>query len=257
MKLKDKVVVVTGSGNGIGEAFAKRFTAEGAKVVVTDIEADGVDRVAKEINSVGLAADITVEANVQAIADLARRTYGRIDVWYSNAGYSGPGQPGDLQDDAIWDLMWPLHVKSHLYAARAVAPEMIERGSGYLIATASSVALSTQAEKVAYSVTKHAALALSEWLAVHYVPKGVKVSCFCPGAMLTRMLLSNDFPADHPIMNIAATPEQVADVLVKGIDSEKFLILLDENDKQALVDKANDYDAYIAQMGARFVEMRK
>ena len=96
MKLNDKVVVVTGSGNGIGEAFARRFVHEGAKVVVTDIEADAVERVTSEIGAVGLAVDITVEENVQAVADLARRTYGEVDVWFSNAGYSGPPEPGKL-----------------------------------------------------------------------------------------------------------------------------------------------------------------
>jgi NAD(P)-dependent dehydrogenase (short-subunit alcohol dehydrogenase family) len=127
MQLDGKVVVVTGSGNGIGEAFARRFTAEGAKVVVTDIEVDAVERVAADVGGVGLAVDITVEDNVRAVAELARKTYGEIDVWFSNAGYSGPPQPGDLQDNAIWDLTWRLHVMSHVYAARAVLPAMVAR----------------------------------------------------------------------------------------------------------------------------------
>jgi NAD(P)-dependent dehydrogenase (short-subunit alcohol dehydrogenase family) len=253
MHLKGKTVVVTGSGNGIGEAFARRFTAEGANVVVTDIEAEAVARVAGDIGSVGLAADITVEDNVRAVADLARKTYGEIDIWFSNAGYSGPPQPGDLQDNAIWDMTWHLHVMSHVYATRAVLPAMLARGEGYLVNTASSVALSTQADKLTYSVTKHAALALAEWLALHYRPKGVRVSCFCPGPMMTRMLRSNGFADDHPAMASALTPEQVADVLVKGIEAEKFLIL---STPRTLVDnlvaKAADYDAWIETAGAPF-----
>src|SRR6476646_10207395 len=146
MKLNDKVVVVTGSGNGIGEAFARRFVHEGAKVVVTDIEAD---------------------------ADFARRAYGEIDLWFSNAGYSGPPERGDLQTDDVWDLTWHLHVMAHVYAARAVLPSMVARGEGYLLQTASSVALSAQPDTGSYSVTKHAALALAEWLAITYRPKGV------------------------------------------------------------------------------------
>ena len=90
MKLRDKVVVITGSGGGIGEACARRFTSEGAKVVVTDINPEGVERVSDDIGTVGLAVDITVEDNVRAVADLARRTYGDIDIWFSNAGYAGP-----------------------------------------------------------------------------------------------------------------------------------------------------------------------
>ena len=251
MKLQDKVVVVTGSGNGIGEAFAHRFTAEGAKVVVTDVDAAGVERVSQAIGSVGLAVDITQEQHVQAVADLARRTYGEIDVWFSNAGVSGPREPGNVQDDEWWDLGWHLHVMSHVYAARAVLPSMLARGDGYQLQTASSVALSAQPEKASYSVTKHAALALAEWLAVNYSPKGVKVSCFCPGPMLTRMLLSNDFPADHPVLRMAMTPEQVADLLVRGIEAERFLVVEDEHATDALVAKAGDYDAWIAGMAAR------
>jgi NAD(P)-dependent dehydrogenase (short-subunit alcohol dehydrogenase family) len=253
MKLKDKVVVVTGSGNGIGEAFAHRFTEEGAKVVVTDIEADSVERVSNDVGTVGIAGDITDEPTVKKIAAFAREQFGEIDIWFSNAGYSGPPMPGDLQDNKIWELTWGLHVMSHVYAAREVLPSMIERGEGYLLQTASGVALSIQVDKVTYSVTKHAALALAEWLAVHYRPKGVRVSCFCPGAMMTRMLRQNGFPDDHPAMTMALTPEQVAEVLVKGIDAEKFLILSSEmgGGGSVLASKGADYEGWIDMMGGR------
>jgi NAD(P)-dependent dehydrogenase (short-subunit alcohol dehydrogenase family) len=248
MKLNEKVVVVTGAANGIGEAFARRFTSEGAKVVVTDIEPAGIEAVAKSIDSVGLAVDITVEDNVRAVADLARRTYGDIDVWFSNAGVSGSREPGQLQANERWELGWNLHVMSHVYAAREVLPSMLERGDGYLLQTASIVALSAQVEKASYSVTKHAALALAEWLALTYRPQGVKVSCFCPGPMLTRMLLSNDFPADHPILSSALTPDQVADLVVRGIDAERFLIVDSEDAAAPLAAKAHNYDEWITQM---------
>ena len=181
MELRDKVVVITGSGGGIGEAMARRFTSEGAKVVVTDQHADAVDRVAAAIGSVGLACDITVEDNVQAVAELARRTYGEIDIWFSNAGYSGPRQRGELQSNDMWRLNWELHVMAHVYAVREVLPAMLERGDGYLLQTASSTALGVQPEKVAYTVTKTGALALAEWLAINFRHRGIKVSCFCPG----------------------------------------------------------------------------
>ena len=248
MKLNDKVVVVTGAGNGIGEAFARRFTAEGAKVVATDIDEAGLDRVTQSTGSVGLATDITVEDNVRAVADLARRTYGDIDVWFSNAGVSGPREPGQMQANERWDLAWNLHVMSHVYAAREVLPSMVKRGDGYLLQTASIVALSAQVDKASYSVTKHAALALAEWLAITYGPNGVKVSCFCPGPMLTRMLLSNDFPPDHPILRDALTPDQVAELVVQGIDAERFLIVDAADAATPLAAKARNYDEWIAQM---------
>ncbi|MFN8033339.1 MAG: SDR family oxidoreductase [Mycobacterium sp.] len=227
MKLRDKVVVVTGSGGGIGAAFARRFTAEGAQVVVTDIDAAAVERVSREIGTTGLAGDITDETTIRAVADLAR-------------------QPGELADDHIWDLSWQLHVMAHVRAAREVLPSMLYRGEGYLIQTASVVALATQPDKAAYSVTKHSALALAEWLAKSYGPQGIKVSCFCPGPMLTPMLLSNDFPPDHPVLTTAATPEQVADRLVHAIDEERFLILDSPLGLESLAAKAADYEKWIA-----------
>ena len=249
MKLRDKVVVITGSGNGIGEACARRFTSEGAKVMVTDIEGDAVDRVAGELATIGLAVDITREANVRALVDRARREFGRIDIWFSNAGYAGPRQPGALQDDNEWELAWRLHVLSHVYAVRAVLPEMLARGDGYLLQTASSVAFSTKPDKLTYSVTKHASLALAEWLAVHFRPRGVRVSCFCPGPMMTRMLRSNRFPDDHPTIAMAWSAERVADLLVDAIDDERFLVQTHpEYGTAILAAKAQDYDAWIESM---------
>jgi NAD(P)-dependent dehydrogenase (short-subunit alcohol dehydrogenase family) len=247
MKLKDKVVVVTGSGNGIGEAFARRFTREGAKVVVTDLEADAARRVAAEIGAVALPGDITSEDTVKAVAELARKTHGRIDIWYSNAGWSGPREPGELQDNAVWDMTWKLHVMSHVFAARAVLPEMLARGEGYLIATASSVALGLQMDKLTYSVTKHAALTLSEWLAAHYRARGIRVSCFCPGPMDTRMLASNNLPPDHRVFKTLLSREQVADLLVRGIDEEKFLIVQTgpTTTSEQLLTKGRDYEAWL------------
>jgi short-subunit dehydrogenase len=134
---------------------------------------------------------------------------------------------------------------AHVHAAREVLPSMLKRGNGYLLQTASVVALATQPDKAAYAVTKHAALALAEWLATTYRPKGIKVSCFCPGAMLTPMLLSNDFPADHPVLKTAPAPEAVADRLVQAIEDEHFLILDSSLGLESLTAKANDYEQWI------------
>ncbi len=250
MLLRDKVVVITGSGGGIGEACARRFATEGAKVVVTDINSDAVARVSDSIGAVGLSGDITAEDTVRAVADLARRSYGEVDIWFSNAGYAGPPLAGDISDDRLWDLSWRLHTMSHVYAVRQVLPSMLERGDGYLLHTASVVALATHPDKAAYAVTKHAALAFSEWLALTYRPKGIKVSCFCPGPMLTPMLLSDGIPADHPIVHNAATPEQVAERLAGAIEAERFLILDSSLGTDSLSAKGTDYERWIDDMTA-------
>ncbi len=248
MELRGKVVVITGSGGGIGEACARRFATEGAKVVVTDINPDGVKRVSDSIGTVGFAGDITAEDTVRAVAELARTTYGEVDVWFSNAGYAGPRLAGDIADDPLWDLSWRLHVMSHVYAVRQVLPSMLERGDGYLLQTASVVALTTHPDKAAYAVTKHAALAFSEWLAMTYRPRGIKVSCFCPGPMLTPMLMSDGIPGDHPILQSAATPEEVAERLVGAIEAEQFLIVDSSMGLDSLTDKAADYERWVTDM---------
>jgi NAD(P)-dependent dehydrogenase (short-subunit alcohol dehydrogenase family) len=239
------VVVITGAGNGIGEACAHRFTAEGAKVVLADLEGEAVERVTKAVGGVGMAADMTVEDDVNAVATLGRNAYGPIDMWFSNAGVSGPRRPGELLDNDVWQQMWQLHVMAHIYATRAVLPAMLQRGDGYLLQTVSSVALATHPEKAAYSVTKHAGLALGEWLALHHRPRGIKVSCFCPGAMRTRMLLSNELPEESEVLASALTPEQVADLLVAGIDAERFLILTPDASVDAWSARAEDYDGWL------------
>lgn len=248
MELRDKVVVITGSGGGIGEACARRFADEGAKVVVTDINADGVKRVSESIGTVGLTGDITSEETVRAVAELARSSYGEVDIWFSNAGYAGPPLAGDIADDQLWELSWRLHVMSHVYAVREMLPSMLQRGDGYLLQTASVVAMATHPDKAAYAVTKHAALAFSEWLALTYRPKGVKVSCFCPGAMRTPMLMADGVPEDHPAVQNAATPEEVAERLVRGIEAEQFLIVDSTLGPDSLTAKGADYERWITDM---------
>ncbi len=243
MQLRDKVVVITGAASGVGAGCATRFADEGAHVVLADIQASGVHARAKAIGGVGLAADMTREEDVRALASLAESTYGRIDIWFSNAGISSPRRPGELPDDDEWERMWRLHVMAHVYAARAVLPSMLARGDGYLLQTVSRVALAAHPGKAAYSVTKHASLSLGEWLAIHYRPKGIKVSCFCPGAMKTPMLLANDLARDR--YERALSPEQVADLLVAGIAEERFLILTPDASLQPLAARAADYDAWL------------
>ena len=135
---------------------------------------------------------------------------------------------------------------SHVCAVREVLPSMIERGDGYLLQTASVVALAFHPDNAPYAVTKHAALALAEWLATSYRPNGIKMSCFCPGPMLTPMLLANDFPGRPPDPEHRGNPEQVADRLVGAIDAERFLILDSPLGLDSLSAKVTDYEQWIA-----------
>lgn len=245
MTLRDRVAVVTGAAQGLGQGLARRFAAEGAHVVLSDLAADQLDAVAEDVGGIAVAADVSTEAGVRAVADLAVATHGRVDVWVSNAGRSGPGAPGELLEDEVWQSMWQLHVMSHVYAARAVVPAMIDRGDGYLLQVASEAAIGLQVNKAAYTVTKHASRALGEWLAVHLRPKGVRVSCVCPGAMLTPMLLRNGYAPNHPKMRSAITVEHAADVVVRGMEDERFMIMTDPHAADDLQHRHDDWDGWL------------
>ncbi len=247
MLLRDKVVIVTGGAHGIGRALCERFAAEGARgVVVADIDAAEAVAVAAAIGGLAVPSDVTSEASIQ---NLVRRTHdeiGPIDLFCSNAGIMDKG--GLEVSDEDWDHMWRINFRAHLYAARAVVPAMVERGHGYLLSVASAAGLLTQIGAAPYSITKHAAVALAEWLAVTYGDAGIKVSCLCPQGVRTRLLANDDGPLKEMLTEIALAPEQVADSVVKGLEEESFLILPHPEVAEYLHRKADDYDRWLRGM---------
>ena len=268
VELAGKVVVVTGAGSGIGRALALRFAAEGAAgVVVADLEGDRIERTVAAITDAGGTAlpyqcDVSVEAEVQALVAATVDAYGPVDLFCSNAGIAVGG--GVEAPDADWQRIWEVNVMAHVYAARAVLPAMIDRGDGYLLNTASAAGLLTNLGAAPYAVTKHAAVALAEWLAVTHGDQGIKVSCLCPQGVATRMLLGDEAgdAADGPPVPggdeagqssvLAAgdvlTPAQVADVVVTGLAEERFLILPHPEVADHWRKKATDTDRWIGGM---------
>jgi NAD(P)-dependent dehydrogenase (short-subunit alcohol dehydrogenase family) len=229
MELTDRHVVVTGSGSGIGRALARRFAAEGARgVVVADLDQRSAVAVAEEIGGLAVETDVSREADIQALAARARADYGPIDLFCSNAGVPGPGG-GPEGSDEEWQRAWAVNVMAHVWAARAVLPEMVQRGEGYLLSTASAAGLLTQVSALAYSATKHAAVAVAEWLAINYADAGIRVSCLCPQGVRTPMLdlaLEADPVGSAPLLaERVIDPEDVAEAVVAGIREETFLIL--------------------------------
>ena len=171
MELQDKVAVVTGGGNGIGAALARRFASEGARVVaVVDLDEKGAEAVAGEIKGVAFRADVGVEEDVARVAREMEKRFGRIDLWCSNAGIFFIG--GVETPDAQWQKIWDVNVMAHVYAARAVLPGMLARGGGYLLHTASAAGLLSQIGSATYSVSKHAVVALAEWLSITHGEAG-------------------------------------------------------------------------------------
>ena len=248
MQLDGKVVVVTGGGNGIGEGLVRRFAAEGARVLAADLDGDAVTRVAGETGAVAATADVSVEGDVIRLVETAESELGPIDLFCSNAGI-GPSGGLDMPDET-WQKVWEINTMSHVYAARACLPGMLARGEGYLLQTVSAAGLLTNLGAAAYSVTKHAALALAEWISVTYGDRGIKVSALCPQFVQTDLL--RDLAGDPAVAQwVKASTIEVADVaeaVVKGLEAEKFLILPHPEVETFFQRKATDYDRWLAGM---------
>ena len=247
MDIRDKVAVVTGGASGIGRAVAMRFAQEGAcAVVVADLDLAGAQSVAEAIGARALAVrcDVSQESEIQALVATTREHFGRVDIFISNAGILGRMGGFELED-ALWDKMWQVHGMAHVWAARAVVPEMVERGEGYFLVTASAAGLLNIVETAPYGVTKHAALAFAEWLRIAYGRRGVRVSCLCPQSVQTGMVTGDGGSAGHDGILSA---EQVAAEVVATMHSEKFLVLPHPQVLQYFQAKAQDYDRWIGGM---------
>jgi len=247
MRITDKVVIVTGGGNGIGRALCRRFAAEAAKtVVVADLDARAAQRVAEEIGGVAIAADVSREADVARLAAQVVEQHGAIDLFCSNAGIAVDGD--ETTPTAEWQRCWDVNVMSHVFAARAVLPGMLARREGYLLQTMSAAGLLTHPHSATYAVTKHASLAFAEWLSIAYGNRGIKVSALCPQGVRTDMLQRASAGGRNFLMDSALEPEQVADAVVKGIEDERFLILPHPEVAEYFRRKANDYDRWLEGM---------
>jgi NAD(P)-dependent dehydrogenase (short-subunit alcohol dehydrogenase family) len=253
MELRDSVIVVTGAASGIGRALATRFIAEGARgVAVVDLDADGATRVATDLGerALALTANVAVEADIVHVVERTEGAFGPIDLFCSNAGIGGGG--GVEATDETWRAVWDVNVMAHVFAARAVLPSMLSRGSGYLLNTASAAGLLAQIGNAPYSVTKHAAVAFAEWVAITYGDRGIRVSCLCPQGVRTNMLLGeaaeHDLSAQVVLAQGAIEPEDVADAVVRGLSDEQFLILPHPEVGDYVRRKADDPDRWLAGM---------
>jgi NAD(P)-dependent dehydrogenase (short-subunit alcohol dehydrogenase family) len=254
LEIRDRVVIVTGGASGIGAALCRRFAAEGARaVVVADREASGAAAVAREIGGLAVTTDVALERDVRALVAEARQRFGAIDLFCSNAGVAlggGFGEAGGpFAPEEAWRTSFDINVMAHVYAARAVLPGMLARGSGYLLSTASAAGLLTDLGSQAYSVTKHAAVAFAEWLAIHYGDKGIRVSCLCPQGVRTPMLMgaAAGGAGEHLTPGMIA-PEEVAEAVVAGLGREEFLILPHPEVREYFQRKAQDYDRWLRGM---------
>jgi NAD(P)-dependent dehydrogenase (short-subunit alcohol dehydrogenase family) len=251
MDITDKVILVTGGANGIGEALVRRFVAEGARgVAIVDRDAPQSMALAEELGptTIGLTADVAHEPDIVAAVETTVARFGPIDLLVSNAGI-GIGGGVETPNEA-WQEIWEINVMAHVYAARAVLPAMIARGEGYLLNTASAAGLLTNLGTAPYSVTKHAAVALAEWLAITHGDEGIKVSCLCPQGVRTNMLLAgaDDTAGSVVLAQGAIEAHEVAEAVVQGLAAETFLILPHPEVLTYFQRKAGDYDRWLGGM---------
>jgi len=247
MDIKGKVIVVTGGASGIGAALAHRFGKEGAAgIVVADLDEAGAKSVAAEVGGLAVRTDVAVESEVQALIEQATKRYGRVDVLCSNAGVAVGG--GLAASNADWQRLWDVNLMAHVYGARAVVPQMLERGEGYLLQTASAAGLLSHPESAVYAVTKHATVALAEWLSIQYGDRGIRVSCLCPQGVRTPMLLGKDGQRKSFLQDNMVTPEQVAEDCLAAMREERFLVLPHPEVLDYLRGKTADVERWIGGM---------
>jgi NAD(P)-dependent dehydrogenase (short-subunit alcohol dehydrogenase family) len=223
MDVQGNGVVVTGAGHGIGRAIAARMAAEGARVVVNDVDADAATAVAQEIGGHPVPGDAATEAGVGALLDAARRHLGGIDIYFANAGVD-LGNGLDTSDDD-WARALEVNVMAHVRAARQLVPTWLAEGGGRFVVTASAAGLLTMLANAPYSVTKHAAVAFAEWLSATYGHRGVTVQVICPQGVRTRMLDKAGPVQELLSHDIALEPEDVAEAVCQALQDDRFLIL--------------------------------
>ena len=239
---------MTGAGGGIGGAIVKALLGAGAsRVVAVDLEAPRgfPDTV------VARSLDVTDEAATASLVADTEASIGPVDLWYANAGVAGGGGPHAA--DAVWERQWQVNVMGHVYASRALLPRWLERGEGHLVTTASMAGILTSLGDGVYAATKHAAVGYAEWMAITYGDRGIRVSCVCPGAVHTAMLVgSADGDADKATALIGGgavlSAEAAAAQILAGTIEDRFLILTHPEMHQFVVRKAEDPERWIRGM---------
>nr|WP_107401974.1 SDR family oxidoreductase [Streptomyces oceani] len=239
--LRDSGVVITGAGDGIGAALARRFAAVGARVVVNDLDATKAAAVAHEIGGISLPGDAST------IVPAARDALdGRVDTFCANAGVGTEGGP-EAPDEA-WDTAWELNVKAHVRAARELVPDWLAHGGGRFVATASAAGLLTMVGSAPYSVTKHAAVAFAEWLSVTYRHRGVRVHAVCPQGVRTDMLRAAGHTGELVLAPTAIEPAAVADAVLDAIAADRFLVLPHPETAEQYAARAAEPDRWLTGM---------
>jgi len=248
MELKGKIVVVTGGASGIGRAMCQAFHEAGAaKIIVADLDFTGASAVAELIGGRAVKCDVGQESQMQALIAMTESHHGSIDLFCSNAGvavgFDQRIENAAAGPDDLWHKAWQINVMAHVYAARILIPLMKSRGGGYFLNTISAAGLLSQIESAVYSTTKHAAVGFAENLAIAHKDDGIKVSILCPQAVDTQML--RDLPTGPQSVDGVLSADDVAQIVIREIRHETFLILPHSEVRDYFCKKAQDHDRWI------------
>ena len=240
-RMKDKVVLVTGAGSGIGQACAERFAEEGAKVVVEDVNGEAAARVAAGITARGQAAvavqgDVSIAADAQRMVDETVRAFGRIDVLVSNAGIQRIVESIELLPEEDWDRVIDVNLKGGYLVSKAAIPLMKAQGSGVILFTGSEMGFLADPQAPVYNASKGGLHMLMKAMAVNLIKHGIRVNAFCPGITNTPLLQSEidtspdpaatkkAYDAWAPIGRMGAPREMANVALFLASDEASFVV---------------------------------
>jgi NAD(P)-dependent dehydrogenase (short-subunit alcohol dehydrogenase family) len=190
MRLKDKVALITGAGSGIGQASARIFAREGAKVVCVDLKGETAEATAREVGGSAFAADVSKAKDAEAMVAFAEKTYGRLDVAFNNAGVFHPDDDSVTNtSEDIWDLVININLKGVFLGCKYEIPALLRAGGGAIINTASFVAiLGAATPQIAYTASKGGVLSMTREIAVEFARKNIRCNALCPGPVETPLL---------------------------------------------------------------------
>jgi len=268
MRIDGAGIVVTGAARGIGAGLARHFHAMGARVVLSDVLGPELQALASELDhkrpgsAWAVVADVSTEKGNQDLvaesdqllsSSSSHEAGSGIDLFFANAGV-GTGTVLETTTEAEWHTAFAVNVHAHRWAAKYLLPRWLERGSGYFCSTASAAGLLSQIGSIPYSVTKSAAVAFAESLAITYGDRGIRVSCLCPQGVNTDMLRQGDSFGSGPATDVVRAsgevlePDQVAAVVAAAIEAEQFLILPHPQVADFEARKTADRDRWLAGM---------
>jgi NAD(P)-dependent dehydrogenase (short-subunit alcohol dehydrogenase family) len=247
IELNGKVAIVTGGASGIGAASCRALAAAGAQLAVVDRDAHGCQAVADAVDGIAVVADVSNEASVNAMVDEVAARLGPVDICFSNAGIATGGDILSTEPE-VWNEQWAINVMAHVHAVRAVLPGMLERGTGYLVHTASMAGILTSHGNVVYATTKHAVVGLAEWLSITYHHRGIRVSLIAPLGVRTPMLAGADPRFAAAVAGPIKEPEDVAASVVDAIRSERFLVISDPIAETWMQRKTDDPERWLRGM---------